>query len=262
MGISRGPARRRCWRTMRPAGACLIAMLVLLTSASRAVAIERQRAADCAGVRPAAALRSVPARRSSGPRAVLAADLSISDWAAVATAALTALGLGFALFQFRDAVAGRANLHVGVGDVLRVHFVESFRLVITLDLIVINQGAQAGALTDVLGELRNAQGKATCKLRWERFERTQLTGGHGQKQPVTGSVDVVSTLMVPGRSTGEGITRRVRLYELPGSNRAGASTAKTAGDALRTAAELTLTLTESSGAGRQSKRSFQVADHR
>jgi hypothetical protein len=51
-------------------------------------------------------------------------------------------------------------------------------------------------------------------LRWRRFEATELRDVAGTgKVEQTGSSEVVSTLVVPGRATGQGLTKTVRLYE-------------------------------------------------
>jgi hypothetical protein len=83
--------------------------------------------------------------------------VSVADWAAVASAVVAAVGVIVAVSSFRASLASGPRLIVGLGDYVHVHFTEGRKqLIVTIELIVINKGAQAGALTEVTGMLQGA----------------------------------------------------------------------------------------------------------
>jgi hypothetical protein len=141
--------------------------------------------------------------------------VNAGDWAAIATAVVTAIGVGVALLQFSKSLSTPPRLRIVIGHQMRLHYTDEHKqLIVTIDLLIANEGTRPGALAELKGCLKTGDAE-TLRLLWQRFEtRTLVPVSEGRVRPHVGSSGVVSTMIVPGSATGRALTCTVRLYQV------------------------------------------------
>lgn len=137
--------------------------------------------------------------------------MSISD-----SITLLVLVLGFliTLFTYVSTIALKPRLAMIVGLKMLLHYTHNNRLMVTMDFVFLNAGAQPGVLIDLSGKLKSDDGTISTEIRWEKFEETTNIAPPGTPSKFyRRSGDLVHLLILPGRATESGgVLSTIRLF--------------------------------------------------
>jgi hypothetical protein len=129
------------------------------------------------------------------------------------TLILATFALLISLLTFIYTVAKRASIHMLIGQNIRLKYTWDYKLYVVADFAFFNQGAQPGAIVEILGTIKKDNASENFDFRWTTFEETKNIAPPGKPTKLwTSSTDNVHTIIIPGRTGGTGgIMQQIRL---------------------------------------------------
>jgi hypothetical protein len=139
--------------------------------------------------------------------------MAIND---IITLVLLVLGFLVALLTYVSTIALKPRLALIVGLKMHLHYTRDKRLIVTMDFVFLNGGAQPGVLIDLSGTIspEEKESPTAPAIRWEKFEETQNIAPPGTpSRYYTRSAGFVHPLILPGRAAeAGGLDKTIRLF--------------------------------------------------